>query len=92
MKNIATLALKSVLGNIDPTKKDNSFEVIYELQLFGMDYMIDEDFKVYLIEINTNPCIEESSPLLKMYLYRMIDDSLRLTIDKIFSTGYDIYQ
>jgi hypothetical protein len=28
MKNIATMVLKSVLGNIDPFKKDNSFEVI----------------------------------------------------------------
>ena len=54
--------------------------------------MIDEKINVWLIEINTNPCIEESSPLLKMYLYRMIDDSLKLTIDKIFSTGYEIYQ
>ncbi len=28
MKNISTMALKSVLGNIDPSKKDNSFEVL----------------------------------------------------------------
>ena len=34
--------------------------------------MIDEDFKVYLIEVNTNPCIEESSPLLEMLLPRML--------------------
>ena len=80
MKNIATLALKSVLGNIDPTKKDNSFEVIYELQLFGMDYMIDEDFKVYLIEINTNPCLEIASTLLARLIPNMIENVLRQNI------------
>lgn len=26
--------------------------------------MIDEDFKTYLIEVNTNPCMETSSSLL----------------------------
>lgn len=26
--------------------------------------MIDRDFKVWLIEINTNPCLETSSPIL----------------------------
>jgi hypothetical protein len=26
--------------------------------------MIDEDFKLYLIECNTNPCLELSAPLL----------------------------
>jgi len=37
-----------------------------------------------LIEVNTNPCIEEASPLLAMLLPRMIDDAFRLTIDVLF--------
>jgi tubulin---tyrosine ligase len=42
-----------------------------------------------LIEINTNPCIEESSPLLQKLIPRNIsimrpDDAFRLTIDVIF--------
>jgi len=28
-----------------------------EYELFGYDFMIDQEFKVYLIEVNTNPCI-----------------------------------
>jgi len=39
---------------------------------------------VWLIEVNTNPCLEESSSTLKMLLPRMIDDMLKLTVDKIF--------
>ena len=39
---------------------------------------------MWLIEINTNPCLEESSNLLKTLLPRMIDDALRLTIDVAF--------
>jgi hypothetical protein len=29
MKNIATIAVKSVYLNIDPKRRDNSFEVLY---------------------------------------------------------------
>ena len=29
MKDIASLAVKSVFGSIDPDKKDNTFEVIH---------------------------------------------------------------
>ena len=56
---------------MDPYKLDNTFE------LFGMDYMIDEDFKVYLIEVNTNPCLELSSTLLARLIPNMIDDVLK---------------
>ena len=40
----------------------NNYSPCFEL--FGYDFLIDEDFRVWLIEVNTNPCLEESSPLL----------------------------
>ncbi len=39
--------------------------------------MIDEDFKVYLIEINTNPCLELTSPLLARVIPGFLDDAFR---------------
>ena len=39
--------------------------------------MIDEDFKIYLIEVNTNPCFELSSTLLARLIPNMIENSLR---------------
>lgn len=45
---------------------------------------MDEDFNLWLIEVNTNPCIEESSMLLKYYLRRMIEDMIKLEIDPVF--------
>lgn len=44
---------------INPNDRKRSFE------LFGYDFMIDEDFKVWLIEVNTNPCLALSSSILK---------------------------
>ena len=41
------------------------FDVVYScFKLFGLDFMIDTNFKVWLIEINTNPCLETTSPIL----------------------------
>jgi len=52
--------------------------------LFGYDFIFDEDFNLYLIEVNTNPCIEESSNLLKTLLPRMLEDMFKLTVDVVF--------
>ena len=45
------MAIQSVYANFDPHRLEYSFEV------FGLDFMIDENLKVDLIEANTNPCI-----------------------------------
>jgi len=49
---------------------------------------MDALFNVFLLEVNTNPGLEISSPIISKLVPRMIDDSLRLTIDKIFETRY----
>lgn len=48
---------------------------IYEI--FGLDFMVDENFKVWLIEVNTNPCFELSCPLLSKIIPAMIENALR---------------
>jgi hypothetical protein len=70
--------------------KINSMNRKYTFEIFGFDFMIDCDFQPFLIEINTNPGLEESSPLIKMLVPRMLDDALRLTVDKEFDTIYNL--
>jgi len=67
-----------VRKKLNPKNREHCFE------LFGYDFIIDEEYKVWLIEVNTNPCLEESSTILRMLLARMIDDMLKLTVDKLF--------
>ena len=62
----------------------NSENRRYCFEIFGYDFIIDEDFNVWLIEVNTNPCLEESSEMLKALLNRMIDNAFKLTVDSIF--------
>jgi tubulin polyglutamylase TTLL1 len=39
--------------------------------------MFDTDFRVYLIEANTNPCLEVSSPLLGRIIPFMLDNAFK---------------
>lgn len=54
-------------------------------ELFGYDFMIDRTLKVWLIEINTNPCLDESSEVLEKLLPKMVDGMFKLTIDEVFA-------
>ena len=78
MKEMIIKSIYSVRKTIDPYKRKFCFE------LFGYDFILDEDFNTFMIEVNTNPCLEESSQLLKDMLPRMIEDMLKLTVDQIF--------
>jgi hypothetical protein len=51
--------------------------------------MIDQNLQPWLIEVNTNPCLEETSALLKMQLPRMLDDAFKLTLDVLFPAPKD---
>jgi len=66
MKEIIKLTMLSV------RKKLNKLERLYCFEIFGYDFMLDESGKAWLIEVNTNPCIEESSPLLAQLIPRML--------------------
>jgi hypothetical protein len=55
--------------------------------LLGYDFILDEDLNTILIEVNTNPCLEESNDLLRRLLPRMLDDMLNVVLDPIFGPG-----
>jgi len=71
-------SFKAVYGKIDPFWWINCFEI------YGFDFMIDANFKVYLIECNTNPCLELPCPLLSWVISELLDNSFWVAIDPIF--------
>lgn len=46
--------------------------------------MIDDKFRIYLIEANTNPCLEVSCPLLARIIPEVIDNTIRIAIDPLY--------
>eukprot|EP00347_Sterkiella_histriomuscorum_P023784 403333401 len=78
IRKLITDSYRSVYAKIDPSRLHNTFE------LFGYDFMLDEDFRLYLIEVNTNPCLEMSSPLLCRIIPEVLDNAFRIILDPIF--------
>ena len=79
LKEIIIYTMKCAKNKINKRDRRLCFEI------FGYDFMFDIEYKPYLLEINTNPGLEISSPLIEMLIPRLIDDAFKLTIDKVFS-------
>jgi Tubulin-tyrosine ligase family len=77
-KRMTQDCMKAVWGKIDPYKRVNTFEV------FGLDFMLDDQFKPYLIEVNTNPCLEMACPLLARLIPTMLENAFRILVDPMF--------
>ena len=64
-------SMQAVSRKIDPNRKHASFEI------FGYDFMIDENMNPWVIECNTNPCFELSSPYLARLVPAMVENALK---------------
>jgi hypothetical protein len=69
VRELIQISMESVKKVINPNDSKYAFEI------FGYDFMIDSEGNVWLIEVNTNPCIELSSPLLAQLIPRMLGKS-----------------
>ena len=78
MKKMISLSFAAVKKKINLNNREFCFEV------FGFDFIVDSNGKIWLIECNTNPCIELSSPLLESLIPRMLVEAFELTVDRIF--------
>jgi D-alanine-D-alanine ligase-like ATP-grasp enzyme len=52
-----------------------SREIGYEL--LGLDFMVDTDLNVYLIEVNTNPCLSTLSEQQGYLINKLLVDTFR---------------
>ena len=78
MKDIAIDCYMSARNSMNPSKRRHSFE------FFGFDFMIDEDFRVWLIEVNTNPLLAIHNKRMSDLLPNMLADLLKINLDPVF--------
>lgn len=73
IKKIVICSLYSVKHKI--ANRKNSFEI------FGYDIMVDKDLNCYLIEVNSSPAFDYSTPITKVLVKEVCRDLIKVVID-----------
>lgn len=63
---------------MNPNNRQGTFE------LFGFDFLIDEDYRVWLVEVNSNPYLGMPNDYMKQLLPKMMNDMCKLVLDPIY--------
>ena len=82
IKDIIIDSFLSVRTKMNPHRRSNVFE------LFGFDFLLDEDLRIWLIEINTNPYLGTPNKEMQRLVPQMIEDLVKLTIDPVCQPQY----
>ncbi|CAG9317781.1 unnamed protein product [Blepharisma stoltei] len=72
IRKIVKMSLMSV-GNLG--RRQSSFEI------FGYDLMIDENLQPWLIEINSSPAMDYSTPVTEVLVKEVLRDAVKVVID-----------
>jgi len=74
MKRIAAWALKGSQGGFKNVRP-KCFEV------FGFDFMVDQDLGVWLLEVNLTPDMSHSTPVTAKLVHEMVEDTAKVIVD-----------
>ena len=77
IRDIVIDSFLSVRHKMNPNKRKHCFE------LFGFDFLLDEDFRLWLIEINTNPFLGTPNKDMVVLVPQMVEDMLKICVDPI---------
>ncbi|CAM9937410.1 unnamed protein product, partial [Hapterophycus canaliculatus] len=73
MEQIVTWSLLCAQDIVEHRK--NSWE------LYGYDFMVDDQYKPWLIEINSSPACDYSTKVTEQYVQAALTDLLKVTVD-----------
>ncbi|CAG9327183.1 unnamed protein product [Blepharisma stoltei] len=84
MKDIVKDTIQAVYMKISKNNRAHTFEI------YGYDFLLDSNLKPWLLEVNTNPCLELSSPILARIIPAMLENAFKIALDPLFPEPHHI--
>lgn len=84
IKKIVQDTVKATHKKLDLKRRKYSFEI------FGYDFMLDEMFSPWLLEVNTNPCLALSGQYLAKLIPQMLRHAFEIILPPLFPSGSEI--
>lgn len=79
IKKIVLYTLECVQDMVENTK--------CAAELYGYDIMIDQDYRPWLIEINSSPAMDYSTPVTKELVKQVLEDTIKVIVDYHYAKG-----
>ena len=77
IKDLVIDCFLSIRRKMNPGPRNNVFE------LFGFDFLLDEDFRIWLIEVNFNPFLGTPNEYMRELVPKMINDLIKIVVDPV---------
>ena len=78
IKKMVQDTFKAVYHKVNVNNRAHQFEI------FGYDFILDDTLQPWLIEVNSNPCLEFSSSILSRIIPAMLENAFIIAVDPVF--------
>ncbi|CAH8453073.1 unnamed protein product [Schistosoma curassoni] len=80
-KTVLQWKIQRIIHHVFTTVKNRLAAKIGFFELLGLDFMLDENMKVWLLEINSNPALQTHCDVLKEVVPVVVKDALHISIE-----------
>ncbi|RTG83843.1 uncharacterized protein DC041_0009208 [Schistosoma bovis] len=80
-KTVLQWKIQRIIHHVFTTVKNRLAAKIGFFELLGLDFMLDENMKVWLLEVNSNPALQTHCDVLKEVVPAVVKDALHISIE-----------